>query len=140
MTIINLDHLSANPILPEVRDAMIDAIMNNYGNPSSQHKIGDRAAEALDKSRESVAGLINCAVPKEVVFTSGGTESINHATKGVAFARADKGRHIVTSNIEHNAVLRSLRRLKMMDYRVTSVPVDEYGRVNPDDIAKAITD
>jgi cysteine desulfurase len=74
------------------------------------------------------------------VFTSGGTESVNHALKGAALARADKGRHIVTSNIEHNAVLRTLRRLKMMDFQVTSVPVDEYGRVNPDDVAEALRD
>ncbi len=140
MKIINLDHISANPLLPEVQDAMIEAIKMNYGNPSSQHKIGDKAAEALDKARESVARLINSAVPNEVVFTSGGTESVNLAVKGVAFAKADVGKHIVTSNIEHNAVLRSIRRLKMMDYRVTSVPVDEYGRVNPDHVAKAIQD
>jgi len=140
MTIINLDHLSANQPLPEVQDAMIEALKNNYGNPSSQHNIGDKAAEALGIARESVARLINSPLPKEIVFTSSGTESINHAIKGVALAKAEKGNHIVTSNIEHNAVLRSLRRLKMMDYRVTSVPVDEYGRVNPDDIAKAITD
>ena len=140
MGIINLDHMSANPLLPEVQDAMIDAIKNNYGNPSSQHRIGDKASEALDRARNSVARLINCANTKELVFTSGGTESINHALKGVAFAKADKGRHIVTSNIEHNAVLRSLRRLKMMDYKVTSVPVDSYGRVNPSDVEEAITD
>ncbi len=140
MKIINLDHLSANPLLPEVQDAMIDAIKENYGNPSSQHKIGDKASEALEQSRESAASLINCKAPKEVVFTSGGTESINHAIKGVAFAKADKGKHIVTSNIEHNAVLRSMRRLKMMGFQVTSVPVDEFGRVNTDDVAKAITD
>jgi cysteine desulfurase len=140
MKIINLDHISANPLLPEVQDAMIEAIKMNYGNPSSQHKIGDEAAEVLDKARESVARLINCAVSNEVVFTSGGTESVNLAVKGVAFAKADMGKHIVTSNIEHNAVLRSIRRLKMMDYRVTSVPVDEYGRVNPDHVAKAIQD
>ena len=70
MNIINLDHISANPLLPEVQEAMIDVIKNNYGNPSSQHKIGDRAVEALDKVRESVAGLIHCDVPKEVVFTA----------------------------------------------------------------------
>jgi len=116
MNIINLDHISANPLLPEVQEAMIEVIKTNFGNPSSQHKIGDRAAEALDKARESVAGLIQCAVPKEVVFTAGGTESINLAIKGAAFAHGDKGKHIVTSNIEHNAVLRALRRLKMMDY------------------------
>ena len=138
MQIINLDHISANPLLPEVQEAMIEAIKRNYGNPSSQHKIGDQAAEALGKAREQVASLINCAVAQELVFTSCGTESVNMALKGVAFGNSGKGKHIVTSNIEHNAVLRSLRRLKMMDYHVTSVPVDEYGRVSPDHVAKAI--
>jgi len=138
--IANLDHMSANPLIPEVQEAMIQAIRTDYGNPSSQHKLGDNAAEALDKARESVSRLIHAPSPKDVVFTSGGTESVNLAVKGVAWAKQDKGKHIVTSNIEHNAVLRSLRRLKMMDYRVTSVPVDEYGRVNPSDVVKAIID
>jgi cysteine desulfurase len=138
MEIVNLDHLSANPLLPEVQEAMIGAIRANFGNPSSQHKLGDRASEALEKSRESVARLINSGSLKEVVFTSGGTESVNLAVKGVAWAKAEKGKHIVTSNIEHNAVLRSLRRLKMMDYKVSSVPVDPQGRVSPSDVAKAI--
>lgn len=140
MKIVNLDHMSANPLLPEVAEAMKGAIDENYGNPSSQHKIGDIAAEALDKARESVATLINCADQREMVFTSGGTESVNHAIKGVAFALADKGNHIVTSNIEHNAVLRTLRRLKLMDYQVTSIPVDGHGRVNPEHVIKAIRD
>jgi len=138
--VINLDYLASNPLLPHVQEAMIEAIKKNYGNPSSQHQIGDKAATALAKARDQVARLINAPSEKEVVFTSGGTESVNHAVKGVAFANADKGKHIVTSNIEHNAVLRSLRALKMMDYKVTSVPVDPYGRVNPDDVAKAIRD
>jgi len=136
--VINLDHLSANPILPEVQEAMIQAMKNNYGNPSSQHKLGDSAARALENARESVARLINAKDLKEIVFTSGGTESVNHAIKGVAFARVEKGRHIVTSNIEHNAVLRSLRRLKLMDYQVTSVPVDKYGIIGADKVAEAI--
>ncbi|HYR03164.1 MAG TPA: cysteine desulfurase family protein, partial [Syntrophobacteria bacterium] len=140
MKVTNLDYLASNPLLPHVQEAMIEAINKNYGNPSSQHQIGDKAATALAKAREQVARLINAPSEKEVVFTSGGTESVNHAVKGVAFANADKGKHIVTSNIEHNAVLRSLRTLKMMDYKVTSVPVDSYGRVNPDDVAKAIKD
>ncbi len=140
MSIINLDYLAANPLLPEVQEAMIEAIKKNYANPSSQHQLGDEAVAALQLAREQVAGLINSPVLKEVVFTSGGTESINHAVKGVAFANANKGKHIVTSNIEHNAVLRTLRILKMMDFRVTSVPVDEQGRVNPDDVAAAIRD
>jgi cysteine desulfurase len=140
MGIINLDHISANPLLPEVQEAMIAAIKSHYGNPSSQHRLGERAAEALERAREAVAGLINCAVAKEVVFTSSGTESVNHAIKGVAFAHAEKGKHLVTSNIEHKSVIRSMRQLKMMDYQITSVPVDEYGRVDPDLVAKAIRD
>lgn len=138
MKTINLDHISSNPILPEVKEAMIAAIQHDFANPSSQHTPGEQAAEALEKARESVAGLIHCENPKEVVFTSGGTESINHAIKGVAFANTDKGKHIVTSNIEHNAVIRSIRRLKSMGFKVTSVSVDPYGRVNPQDVAEAI--
>lgn len=140
MSIINLDYLAANPLLPEVQEAMIEAIKKNYANPSSQHQLGDEAVAALQRARKQVARLINSPVEKEVVFTSSGTESVNHAIKGVAFANANKGKHIVTSNIEHNAVLRTLRALKMMDYRVTSVTVDEYGRINPTDVADAIRD
>lgn len=138
MKTINLDHISANPIMPEVKVAMIEAIQKDFANPSSQHTPGERAAEALEKARESVAALINCESPKEIVFTSGGTESVNHAIKGVAFANAEKGKHIVTTNIEHNAVIRSIRRLKSTGFKVTSVSVDQYGRVNPRDVAEAI--
>jgi len=140
MKIINLDHISSKPLLPEVKKAMIEAIETDYHNPSSQHKSGELAADALAKARESVAGLINCAMPKEIVFTSGGTESVNHAIKGIAMANAEKGKHIVTSNIEHNAVIRSLRRLKSAGFKVTSLSVDAGGRVNPQDVADAITD
>jgi cysteine desulfurase len=140
MTVINLDHISANPLLPEVQEAMIAAIRKGCGNPSSHHQLGDEAAKALGQARQAVADLINAASTKEVVFTSCGTESINHAIKGVASANSDKGKHIVTSNIEHNAVLKTLRRLKMFGYEISSVAVDEHGRVNPDDVAKAIKD
>ena len=140
MSIINLDYLAANPLLPEVQESMIKVIKKNYSNPSSQHQLGDEATAALQLAREQVANLINSPVPKEVVFTSSGTESVNHAVKGVAFANENKGKHIVTSNIEHNAILRTLRALKMMDYKVTSVPVDEYGLINPRDVADAIRD
>jgi cysteine desulfurase len=140
MELINLDYISANPLLPEVQEAMIAAIRANYGNPSSPHQVGDLAAEALGKARESVAHLVNSPSSQEIIFTSGGTESINLAIKGVALANTKKGRHIVTSNIEHNAVLRTLRRLRMMDFKVSSVAVDDTGRVNPEEIAKAITE
>ncbi|HIJ55925.1 MAG TPA: cysteine desulfurase [Deltaproteobacteria bacterium] len=138
MKITYLDHMSANPLLPEVKAAMIDAINQDFGNPSSQHTVGEQAAEVLDRARGQVADLINCREPREIVFTSCGTESVNQAIKGIAFAHGDKGRHIVTSNIEHNAVIRSLRRLKAMDYTVTSVSVDDLGKVKPDDVANAI--
>jgi len=137
---INFDHISANPLLPEVKEAMIDAINRDYHNPSSQHLAGEQAAEAIEQARQMVAALINAEAPKEIVFTSGGTESVNHAIKGVALANSEKGKHIVTSNIEHNAVIRSLRRLKSAGFRVTSLPVDHSGRVDPRDVAEAITD
>lgn len=140
MNVVNLDQISFRPLLPEVKAAMIDAINNDLFNPSSQHKRGEQAAELLGAARGSVAGLINAAAAKEVVFTSGGSESVNHAIKGVAMANAEKGKHIVISNIEHNAVIRSVKRLTSMGFRVTSVSVDEKGRVNPRDIAEAITD
>ncbi|MDX9785429.1 MAG: cysteine desulfurase family protein [Desulfobacterales bacterium] len=139
MTYINLDHISYKPLLPEVKTAMIEAINADYANPSSQHRHGEKAAAVLEKAREFVAALVNAALPKEIVFTSGGTESVNHAIKGVAMANAEKGRHIVTSNIEHNAVVRSLKRLQSQGYRITSLPVDAFGRVNPNTVAEAIT-
>ena len=140
MSPINFDHISTNHLLPEVQKKMIEAVKKNHGNPSSQNASGEDALRALEKARKSVARLINCKNEKEVVFTSGGTESINHAIKGVAFANADKGRHIVTTNIEHNAVNKSIRRLSQLGYSVTSLSVDSKGRVDPEDIARAITD
>ena len=139
MKVINLDHISAKPLLPEVKEVMIEAIEKDYHNPSSQHKSGEEATAALQKAREAMAALLNCKTPKEIVFTSGGTESVNHAIKGVALANEDKGKHIITSNIEHNAVIRSLRRLRSSGFTVTSLPVDSSGRVKPKDVAEAIT-
>ncbi len=137
---INLDHISAAPLLPEVKEVMIDAINSDLHNPSSQHQAGEAAAERVEAARESVRQLIGAGGGKEIVFTSGGTESVNHAIKGVALASRNAGNHIVTTNIEHNAVIRSLKRLSGFNFKVTSLPVDETGRVNPDDVAKAITD
>lgn len=136
---IYLDTISGTPLHPEVKVAMVRYLDNGFGNPISQHRVGDEALEALERAREETAGLIN-ARKTEVIFTSGGTESINHAIKGVALAMREKGRHIVTSNIEHQAVQRSLRTLTGMGYRVTSVPVDQYGLVDPQDVEKAVTD
>ena len=137
---INLDHISSNQIIMEAKEAMIAAIRDDYGNPSSQHSIGDQAAEILEKARVSVAALLNCTNPKEIVFTSGGTESNNHAIKGTAMANQKRGNNIIITNTEHNSVIRSLRRLKSSGFHITSLSVDAAGRVNPDEIAKAITD
>jgi len=139
MAFINLDHMSYKPLLPQVKSAMKAAIDMDFLNPSSMHKNGEQAAEALARSREAVRRLLNCSDAKEVVFTSGGTESVNHAIKGAAAANIEKGRHLIISNIEHNAVIRSAKRLQSMGYSVTSVSVDGKGRVNPDEIAEAIT-
>ncbi len=140
MTAINLDHLSASPLLPEVQEAMITAIREFQGNPSSQNMAGETAAAAIESARESVAGLINAKAGKEVVFTSSGTESVNQAIKGVAMANADKGKHIITSSIEHGAVNRSIKRLIQQGFRTTAVSVDSRGRVDPEEVARAITD
>jgi cysteine desulfurase len=139
MNTINLDYISSNPLLPEVKNAMIEAIKKDYGNPSSAHQLGEEAAEEIEKAREKVAKLIT-ASPDEIIFTSCGTESNNHAIKGVAFAKKDKGKHIVTSDIEHNSVLKPIRTLRTLGYDTTSVSVDQFGRVKPDDVLKAIRD
>jgi len=138
MKVIYLDHISGNPLHPQVKEAIIDYIQKDgFGNPISQHSIGDAAMETLDNARLKVARLIN-SNPQEVVFTSCGTESNNHAIKGVAFAKAKKGKHIITSNIEHQSVTRPLRMLSQMGFNVTSVSVDKHGMVNPTDVEKAI--
>ena len=124
MGVIYLDHLAATPLHPRVKEAMIHHIETVFGNPSTDNQVGQPAADALEKARAQVAALIN-ADPKEVVFNSGGTESVNHAIKGVAIGLREKGRHIITSNIEHKSVLNSLRTLRLLDYRVTSLDVDQ---------------
>ena len=138
MGLIYLDHLSATPLHPRVKEAMINYIETTFGNPSSDHQVGQPAFQALDKARGQVAALLNAA-PQEVVFTSGGTEANNHALKGAAIGLRERGRHIITSNIEHKSVLNSLRTLRLLDYRVTSLDVDSYGLVDPAEVEKAIT-
>jgi cysteine desulfurase len=138
MGIIYLDHLSATPLHPRVKEAMINHMNTVYGNPVSDHQVGQLAAQALDKARSQVAALID-ADPSEIVFESGGTESVNHAIKGVAIGMREKGRHIITTNIEHKSVLNSLRTLRLLDYTVTSLDVDPHGLVDPAAVEAAIT-
>ncbi|MCX8023282.1 MAG: cysteine desulfurase [Syntrophorhabdaceae bacterium] len=140
MNRIYFDHISANPIHPKVKEVLVDFIKSDcFGNPLSQHSVGDEATEALERAREKTARLIG-AKPDEIVFTSGGTESNNLAIKGVAFAKAKRGKHIISSSIEHQSVARTLRVLMKMGYQVTAVPVDKDGLVNPKDVEKAIRD
>ncbi len=138
MALIYLDHLSGTPLHPRVKEAMIHCIQNVFGNPVSDHQVGQRAAALLERAREQVAALIN-ADPGEIVFESCGTESVNHAIKGVALGLREKGRRIITSNIEHKSVLNSLRTLRLLDYQVTSLDVDASGLVDPAQVEKAIT-
>ncbi len=132
-----MDHLAATPLHPKVKEAMVNHVNTVFGNPVSDYQVGQVASAALDKAREQVAALIN-AEPKDIVFTSGGTESVNHAIKGVAIGLRQKGRHIITSNIEHKSVLNSLRTLRLLDYTVTSLDVDQYGLVDPAAVEAAI--
>jgi len=135
---IYLDHAATTAVDKEVIKAMLPYFDDKFGNASSLHQFGQEAKEALEKSRETVAKLIN-ADPREIIFTSGGTESDNWAIKKIAFTNEDKGNHIITSRIEHHAVLESCEFLGKNGFKVTYLPVDRYGRVNPEDVKKAIT-
>jgi len=135
---IYLDYNASTPIAPEVAKAMRPFLNQHYGNPSSLHWAGEPAREAVERARRQVADLLQCH-PSEIVFTSGGSESNNHAIKGVLFALKEKGNHIITTQIEHPAVVNPCRFLEKLGAEVTFVPVDRYGKVDPQDIQKAIT-
>jgi cysteine desulfurase len=133
-----LDYNATTPIDPAVLEAMLPFFKEYFGNPSSGHFYGKSAKEAVSKAREQTAKLIG-AQTSEILFTSGGTESNNHALIGTAFTNMEKGKHIITSEIEHPAVLETLKYLlERFQFKVTYLPVDKYGMVNPSDIEKAI--
>src|SRR5512145_1633080 len=135
---IYLDYNASTPIAPEALAAMRPFFTRHYGNPSSLHWAGIPAKEAVERARGQVAGLLGCD-PTEVVFTSGGSESNNHAIKGVFFANRDRGDHIITTAVEHPATLNPCRFLEKLGAKVTVLPVDRHGLVDPDDVKKAIT-
>ena len=134
---IYLDHASTTPVRPEVVEAMLPYFTEQFGNPSSIYPLGQEAADVVAAARETLAGLIGAA-PREVYFTSGGTESDNWAIKGFARANAGKGKHLITSAIEHHAVLHACEALEKEGFEVTYLPVDEHGLVRPEDFAAAI--
>ena len=135
---IYLDFNASTPICPEAVEAIRPFLTDHYGNPSSLHWAGMPAKDAVEKARGQVAGLLG-SDPTEVVFTSGGSESNNHAIKGVFFANRDRGDHIITTAVEHPATINPCRFLETLGAKVTVLPVDRYGRIDPADVRKAIT-
>ena len=134
---IYLDYNATTPHDPEVIEAMRPFLEEDFGNPSSSHYYGAQPRQAVIQAREQVASLLNCR-PEEIVFTSGGTESNNQALKGVAEAYRDKGNHIITSQIEHPAILQVCARLEKDGCEVTRLPVDDRGLVSASDVAGAV--
>jgi cysteine desulfurase len=136
---VYLDHAATTPLRPEALEAMLPFLTEQFGNPSSPHALGRRARAALDEAHERIAARLG-ADAREIVITSGGTESINLALKGAAWAGRARGHRIVTTPIEHHAVGHSLAHLDKFGFEIVEVPVDRYGRVDPDDLERALTD
>ena len=135
---IYLDHAATTPTHPEVVKAMLPYFTDAFGNPSSIYSYGLEAKGAIEEARTKVAELIG-ARSEEIIFTSGGTEADNFALKGVAYANEHKGNHIITTPIEHHAVMEACKFLERRGFRITYLSVDEYGLVDPQDVKKAIT-
>ncbi len=135
---IYLDHNATTPVRPEVLEAVLPFYGPIYGNASSLHGFGREAKDGLEWAREQVAKVLG-ARPDEVCFTGGGTEADNLAVKGVAWANRDRGNHLITSQVEHHAVLNTCEYLEKQGFKVTYLPVDSEGRVDPGDVEKAIT-
>lgn len=136
---IYMDNAATTAVSPEVLQAMLPYFCDVYGNPSSIHSTGRDARRAVDAARKQVAAAIG-AQPSEIYFTAGGSESDNWAIKGTAFAKRAKGNHIITTSIEHHAVLHTCQWLEKQGFEVTYLPVNEVGRVRVEDVEKAITD
>ena len=136
---IYLDHAATTPLRREVLDAMLPFLTESFGNPSSAHAFGRAARAGLDDAHERVAARLR-AEPREIVFTSGGTEANNLALKGAAWAGKGHGHRIVTSSVEHHAVGHTLRYLEKFGFEIVELPVDRYGRVDPDQLEAALTD
>ena len=137
--LIYMDHAATTAVRPEALEAMLPYFGVSFGNPSSIYTLAQEARNAVDDARQTIAGLIGCRI-SELIFTSGGTESDNTALKGVAFALRNVGNHIITTAIEHHAILHTCHQLEQFGFDVTYLPVDRHGLVDPDDVAKAITD
>ncbi len=136
---IYMDHSATTPVHPKVLDAMLPYFTEKFGNASSIYRLARESRKAIDAARQQVADVLG-AKPEEIIFTSGGTESDNLAIKGVANALKGRGDHIITSSVEHHAVLHTCQTLHKQGYKITYLPVDRYGMVEPGAVEKAITD
>ena len=134
---VYLDNAATTPVHPEVIEIMVKYMAQDFGNPSSIHSFGRDARKAVDSAREHVAALIG-ATPREMIFTSGGTEADNLAIRGIAYAYRERGNHIITSPVEHHAVLHTCDYLKKEGFEITVLPVDEYGMIRIEDLQAAI--
>lgn len=134
---VYMDHAATTFIKPEVVETMLPFLKKHFGNPSSLYSIGREAKEAIETAREQLSKALG-ANPEEIYFTSGGTESDNWAVKGTAFARKEKGNHIITTSIEHHAVLYPCEYLETQGFDVTYLPVDKYGLIDPEDLKAAL--
>ncbi len=137
MTNIYFDHSATTPVDPSVVEAMLPYLRNRYGNPSSSYRLGQEARQAMENARSQVAALIG-AHPDEIFFTSGGTEADNMAILGTAYKQWEKGRHLITTAIEHRAVLEPCKFLRSQGFEVTFLPVDESGMLDPQEVQQAI--
>jgi cysteine desulfurase len=134
-----LDYAATTPTDPEVVKAMLPYFTDSFGNPSSIHSFGQEGKAAIEEAREKIASFLG-AEQEEIIFTSGGTESDNFAVKGAAYANQHKGNHIITSSIEHHAVINSCKFLEKRGFRITYLPVSKDGLIDPEDVKKTITD
>ena len=137
--LVYMDHAATTPLRREALEAMLPYFSESFGNPSSIYTLAQEGRKAVDDSRDTIAHLLGARM-SEIVFTSGGTESDNAAIKGAAFALKNTGNHIITTSVEHHAVLHTCHQLEQFGFEVTYLPVDQYGLIDPDDVGHAITD
>ena len=140
MNKINLDANATTKVAPEVLQEMIPFCTETYGNASSIHAAGRAAKKGLERARSRVASLVSASHPEEIVFTSGGTEADNLAIIGTSEALKERGNHIITSEVEHSAVINTCKYLQEKNYKVTYLPTDSNGKINPEDLEEAHTE
>ncbi|MDM7267224.1 MAG: cysteine desulfurase family protein [Aquificaceae bacterium] len=136
--VVYLDHIATTPVAQEVIDAMLPYFREYFGNPTSLHSFGQVAKKAINNAREKLASLINASSPEEIIFTSGGIEANNLAIKGILEAYEKRGRHVITTEIEHHSILHPLKGLERKGWEVTYLKPDKYGLIHPDQLAEAI--